>query len=49
MELYRSLKPGELLTGTDDPRFREAWVMASADSFAPSLDRAPDAPALAAE
>jgi hypothetical protein len=23
-ELYRALMPGELLSGTDDPRFREA-------------------------
>jgi glutamate synthase domain-containing protein 2 len=34
-ELYRQLAPGELLTGTSDPRFREAWFLARADSFAP--------------
>jgi glutamate synthase domain-containing protein 2 len=34
-ELYRFLKPGELLEGTDDPRFRKAWAMASAGSFTP--------------
>jgi glutamate synthase domain-containing protein 2 len=34
-ELYRHLAPGELLTGTADPRFREAWFLARADSFAP--------------
>ena len=33
-ELYPELKPGELLTGTDDPRFKAAWAMASAESFA---------------
>jgi len=35
-ELYRPLRPGELLAGTDDPRFREAWSMARAGSFAPA-------------
>jgi len=34
-ELYRFLKPGELLAGTDDPRFQQAWALARADSFAP--------------
>lgn len=34
--LYPSLRPGELLAGTDDPRFRQAWKMASADSFRPT-------------
>lgn len=33
--LYRFLTPGELLAGTDDPRFKDAWELASADSFAP--------------
>ncbi len=32
-ELYRGLKPGELLEGTDDPRFRAAWAMARAETF----------------
>jgi hypothetical protein len=33
-ELYPTLKPGELLDGEcADPRFREAWKMASAASF----------------
>jgi hypothetical protein len=31
--LYPSLRPGELIDGTADPRFREAWAMARADSF----------------
>jgi glutamate synthase domain-containing protein 2 len=34
-ELYPPLKPGELLTGTRDPRFRDAWAMASAKDFRP--------------
>jgi glutamate synthase domain-containing protein 2 len=34
-ELYRFLRPGELLAGTMDDRFRRAWSMAQADSFAP--------------
>jgi hypothetical protein len=33
-KLYPSLRPGELIDGTSDPRFREAWAMARADSFA---------------
>jgi glutamate synthase domain-containing protein 2 len=31
--LYPALRPGELLDGTDDPRFRDAWAWARADSF----------------
>lgn len=38
-ELYPSLRPGELLAGTDNPWFREAWSMARADSFAPARPR----------
>jgi glutamate synthase domain-containing protein 2 len=34
--LYPSLRPGELLDGTDDPRFRDSWKMASAESFRPA-------------
>ena len=34
--LYRFLEPGEILRGTDDPRFREPWRMARADSFQPA-------------
>ena len=33
-ELYPSVAPGELIAGTADPRFREAWAVARADSFA---------------
>jgi len=32
-ELYPSLKPGELLAGTSDRRFANAWAMASAQEF----------------
>jgi len=34
--LYPELRPGELLEGTENPRFRDAWAMARADSFAPA-------------
>jgi hypothetical protein len=32
-DLYPALRPGELLEGTSDPRFRDAWAMARAGSF----------------
>ena len=32
-DLYPALRPGELLGGTVDSRFRDAWSMARADSF----------------
>ncbi|MCA1455596.1 FMN-binding glutamate synthase family protein [Bradyrhizobium sp. BRP22] len=35
-ELYPSLRPGELLEGTQDRRFRDAWAMARPDSFQPA-------------
>ncbi len=34
--LYPALQPGELLAGTDDPRFRDAWKMADPRSFRPA-------------
>ncbi|XSC44532.1 FMN-binding glutamate synthase family protein [Bradyrhizobium sp. RDT10] len=34
-KLYPSLRPGELIEGTQDPRFRDAWTMARTDSFQP--------------
>ena len=34
-ELYPALRPGELVDGTDDPRFSDPWKMASAGSFRP--------------
>jgi len=48
-ELYRFLAPGELLSGTTDPRFRDAWAMARADSFAPTSTTASPGIAQAAE
>ena len=36
-QIYHSLAPGELLAGTEDHRYKDAWAMARADSFAPSL------------
>ena len=35
--LSPELRPGELLDGTSDLRFREAWAMARPDSFAPAI------------
>jgi hypothetical protein len=35
-EIYRVLAPSELLSGTADGRFRDAWAMAQAESFAPA-------------
>jgi glutamate synthase domain-containing protein 2 len=48
-ELHRQLAPGELLTGTEDPRFKEAWAIARADSFTPADDATAVRPFLAAE
>src|SRR5262249_58495467 len=39
-ELYPALAPGELLTGTQDPRFRDAWAMATANDFRPQRAQA---------
>ena len=35
-KLYPSLRPGELIDGTQDPRYRDAWAMARAASFQPA-------------
>jgi ribonuclease BN (tRNA processing enzyme) len=35
-QLYPSLRPGELLDGTNDIRFRDAWAMAQPKTFAPA-------------
>jgi hypothetical protein len=35
-QLYPSLRPGELLDGTSDVRFRDAWAMAQPESFLPA-------------
>jgi glutamate synthase domain-containing protein 2 len=48
-ELYPTLRPGELLDGTDDPRFHEAWKMASAGSFRPMSSVTCPAPSRAAK
>ena len=32
-QIYRFLKPGELLSGTDDPRFKDIWPRVRPDSF----------------
>jgi glutamate synthase domain-containing protein 2 len=39
-QLYPQLDSGELLNGTNDPRFRDAWAMASATDFRPRMARA---------
>ncbi|RBP06500.1 glutamate synthase domain-containing protein 2 [Roseiarcus fermentans] len=36
-ELYPALKRGELLTGADDPRWRDLWASGSADTFSPAV------------
>ena len=48
-ELYKFLKPGELLTGTSDPYFRKAWLMASADTFEAQCEELRRLEAMAAE
>ena len=35
-DVYHFLKPGELVEGTDNPRFRKFWDMASSNSFDPT-------------
>lgn len=37
-EMYRFLQPGELISGTDHPQFRQAWALAQAESFAPRAE-----------
>jgi glutamate synthase domain-containing protein 2 len=34
-QLYPTLEPGELLRGTGDARFRDAWALANAEDFRP--------------
>src|SRR5579883_743367 len=36
-KLYPALQPGELINGTDDVRYRDAWRMAQAESFKPVM------------
>src|ERR1700759_2029666 len=35
-QLYPTLRPGELIDGTEDERFKDAWAMARAESFSPA-------------
>ena len=37
-EVYHFLKPGELLVGTDNQRFKKFWEMASANTFSPGRE-----------
>ena len=37
VDLYPALQPGELINGTDDARYRDAWRMAQPESFAPVM------------
>ena len=48
-ELYGGLEPGELLAGTDNPRYRDAWMLARADTFAPAGELSAAPASLAAE
>jgi glutamate synthase domain-containing protein 2 len=48
-ELYHFLTPGELLTGTDQPQYRDPWEIARADSFVPHSARMQDPVSIAAE
>lgn len=36
-QLYPALEAGELIDGTDHPRYSDAWRMAQAESFAPKV------------
>ena len=36
-QIYRFLQPGELLEGTEDPLFKDAWRMARSESFLPAM------------
>jgi hypothetical protein len=38
-ELYPTLQPGELLSGTGDKQFANAWALASAEDFRPASSR----------
>ncbi len=48
-ELYRFLNPGDLLSGTDLPQYRDPWEVARADSFVPRSQRMQDPVSIAAE
>ena len=36
-QLYPALRPGELIDGTDDPRYRDGWRLARAETFQPAV------------
>jgi len=36
-QIHRSLTPGELLSGTEDPLYRQFWPIARADTFSPAM------------
>ena len=48
-ELYRFMEPGELLSGTTHPSLKEAWDVATPESFAPLGQSGPANIMLAAE
>ena len=48
-ELYKILKPGELINGTKNPLFAKAWDLAQAESFAPLVGRDTKLATIAAE
>jgi hypothetical protein len=48
-ELYRFMEPGELFSGTTHPSLKEAWEVASPESFAPQNASEPGNIMLAAE
>ena len=48
-ELYRFMEPGELLSGTTHPSLKEAWEVATPESFAPQGASGPGNIMLAAE
>jgi len=38
--MYHFLEPGELLSGTEDPGFKDIWPKARPDSFSPAKGEA---------
>jgi glutamate synthase domain-containing protein 2 len=48
-ELFPFLNPGELLSGTDKPQYRDPWEVARAGSFFPYSERMLDPVSIAAE
>jgi hypothetical protein len=48
-DLYHFLNPGDLLSGTDLPQYRDPWEVARAGSFVPLSERMRDPVSIAAE